>query len=79
MTRRPTPAEIRADLARLGLKQTAAAEMFGISAQAFRRYLMDPAKPSASPAPLWMRYAMAGIGRDLKPRAVVDRRRAGKS
>lgn len=46
-----TPAELRALLARLGLKQTEAARMLGVDPSAFRRWLTDKDSRRGIPPP----------------------------
>lgn len=56
-----TPAEIRLQLEALGSTQEDIAAQLGIAPATLRRYLMDPATPSALTPPAWLPYALTGI------------------
>lgn len=54
-------AEIRQQLEKLERTQEEVAGMLGLAPATLRRYLMDPATPSALTPPAWLPYAFAGI------------------
>lgn len=47
----PTPANIRAQLGRLGLTQQQGAELLRINPRTMRRYLQEPGTPGSVPMP----------------------------
>lgn len=46
-----TPTELRATLARLGLSQTEAAKLLGVSRKSITNWLAQPGTPSSRPIP----------------------------
>jgi DNA-binding transcriptional regulator YiaG len=59
-----TPTDFRAALDRLGLSQQAVARLWGLNPRTVRRWLAGD-----QDIPGWVRYALAGIGRNGKPKA----------